>query len=198
MALHTRRSFIRAAGMDPELLARLPDAAKLSIIRHLGMQQQQAAAGTDPPAGAERPPPLLAGRHLQGGLAIVDGFFLPAAVEAARREAQAVLQDRAQAVGMVAGSGGGAWGSAGVRGDRAAFLCADELENSGHAALAGAARALLSLQPWLASQGLDVGGHPSLQLAQYPVAARYVRHRDASAAVPYRSVTAILYLNPGQ
>jgi hypothetical protein len=43
----------------------------------------------------------------------------------------------------------------------------------------------------------DVGGRVSVQLACYPgEGARYVRHTDASDAVPGRTVTALLYLNP--
>jgi hypothetical protein len=43
----------------------------------------------------------------------------------------------------------------------------------------------------------DVGGRISCQLACYPgKGARYVRHTDASASAPDRSVTALLYLNP--
>jgi hypothetical protein len=42
----------------------------------------------------------------------------------------------------------------------------------------------------------DVGGRISVQLACYPGGgARYVRHTDASDAVPGRTVTALLYLN---
>lgn len=42
----------------------------------------------------------------------------------------------------------------------------------------------------------DVSGRCSVQLACYPGAgARYVRHADASTAIPDRTVTALLYLN---
>lgn len=82
--------------MDPALLAALPDAAKLGILRHLG----QAAAPPGQPIaglpGAEAPaasngrggdadagatPPLLAGRRMTEGLAIVDGFLTTGEVQ---------------------------------------------------------------------------------------------------------------------
>lgn len=119
--------------------------------------------------------------------------------QAARREAQTMLQQRARAAGMVAAVPGQQWSSSTARGDQAAWLQGPAaLEAEGRPALAAAVRRLGALQPWLAAQGFDVGGRPSFQLACYPGGgARYVRHRDASASVPYRAVTAILYLNPG-
>lgn len=100
---------------------------------------------------------------------------------------------------MVAATPGQQWASRSVRGDQAAWLQGPaELESEGRPTLAAAVRRLATLQPWLAGQGHDVGGRPSFQLACYPGGgARYVRHRDASASVPYRAVTAILYLNTG-
>lgn len=110
-----------------------------------------------------------------------------------------MLQQRARAAGMVAAVPGQQWSSSTARGDQAAWLQGPAaLEAEGRPALAAAVRRLGALQPWLAAQGFDVGGRPSFQLACYPGGgARYVRHRDASASVPYRAVTAILYLNPG-
>lgn len=100
---------------------------------------------------------------------------------------------------MVAAAPGQRWSSSAARGDQAAWLPGpDALEAGGHPALAAAVRRLAALQPWLAAQGHAVGGRPSYQLGCYPGGgARYVRHRDASASVPYRAVTGILYLNPG-
>lgn len=101
------------------------------------------------------------------------------------------------AAAAAASSAGGTWTSSATRGDRAAWLSPAALQADGHSQLLAAAKALLSLQPWLELQGYDVGGRPSIQLACYPGGgACYVRHRDTSASV-YRSVTAILYLNPG-
>ncbi|KAI7838991.1 hypothetical protein COHA_007231 [Chlorella ohadii] len=192
--------------MDPQLLALLPDAAKLGILRHLSGGQPAA-----PPASSQQQKqqgprrqqqhasvlPAVAGRTLEGGLAVIDGFLDCDEVEAARREAQGLLQQRARSAGMVAATPGQQWASRSVRGDQAAWLQGPaELESEGRPTLAAAVRRLAALQPWLAGQGHDVGGRPSFQLACYPGGgARYVRHRDASASVPYRAVTAILYLN---
>ncbi|KAL4430803.1 hypothetical protein ABPG75_006059 [Micractinium tetrahymenae] len=236
--------------MDPALLARLPDAAKLGILRHLGAgrtssstpalsPQQPADTVAQPPGASPSPaaaapqheqqaeaanaaagssaPALVQRRRLEGGLAVLDGFLDTDEVEAARDEARSVLAERSRAAGMVAapaagstkgaggvGTGGSpgsaaeprTWSSAATRGDRAAWLSPADLQASGHRRLAGAVQSLLALRPWLQGQGYDVGGRPSVQLACYPGGgARYVRHRDASASVPYRSVTAILYLN---
>lgn len=86
-----------APEMDAQLLARLPDAAKLNILRQLG---QQAAGISAMPRQQQHPhhqpratpaafaatggdvPQLLAGRSLVGGLAIVDGFLTTAEVQA--------------------------------------------------------------------------------------------------------------------
>lgn len=79
-----------AAGMDPQLLALLPDAAKLGILRHLSRGQpaappadngQQQDQPQQTPALLAELPPAVAGRSLQGGLAIVDGFLDEAEVK---------------------------------------------------------------------------------------------------------------------
>ncbi len=70
--------------MDPQLLALLPDAAKLGILRHLSGGQPAA-----PPASSQQQKqqgprrqqqhasvlPAVAGRTLEGGLAVIDGFL---------------------------------------------------------------------------------------------------------------------------
>lgn len=69
--------------MDPMLLAALPDAAKLGILRHLGRAaappSAEVAAVHDGSGGgdadADVTQPLLVGRSMAGGLAIVDGFL---------------------------------------------------------------------------------------------------------------------------
>ena len=55
------------------------------------------------------------------------------------------------------------------------------------------------LLPWMAAQGLDVGGRPTCQLGLYPGGgACYVRHADRHPLTgPYRTATAIVYVNPG-
>lgn len=109
-----------------------------------------------------------------------------------------MLQAGARPAGMVTASEGAPWTRASDRGDKAAWLSLGSLAAAEHRHLGAAAQRLLSLRPWLRQQGFDVGGRASIQLACYPGAgARYVRHRDACSSVPYRSVTAILYLNPG-
>lgn len=70
--------------MDPQLLALLPDAAKLGILRHLaGGQPAAAPANGQQQAQAQQAklPPAMAGRALEGGLAIVDSFLDRAEVE---------------------------------------------------------------------------------------------------------------------
>jgi hypothetical protein len=199
--------------MDPQLLASLPDAAKLSILRMLGhpkassaiashhqQQKQQHAEAATNSSDAAPVAPLLAGRTMAGGVLVADGFLSEADILAAREEAQQLLHDAARPAGMVAaGQGQERWAQSALRGDEAAWLSPASLQAAGHGHLAAAVQRLLSLRPWLQQQGLDVGGRPSCQLARYPGGgARYVRHRDASASAPHRSVTAILYLNPGQ
>lgn len=78
------------AGMDPQLLARLPDAAKLGILRHLsggqpaappaGKGQQQDQPQQTPALPPELPKAVV-GRSLEGGLAIVDSFLDQAEVK---------------------------------------------------------------------------------------------------------------------
>ena len=204
--------------MDPHLLSRLPDAAKLSVLRQLGqlhldskqrdalttdLQQQREHWERPPPAAAKgsaarpAPPPLLAGRQLVGGLAVVDGFIDSAAVNAARAEAADLLSDNSRAAGMATAADGRVWASSAARGDRACWLAVDALLAAGHRHLAAVVQRLLELRPWLQQQGYDVGGRPSVQLACHPGGGtRCIRHRDASASVPHRTVTAIAYLNP--
>ena len=95
--------------MDPKLLALLPDAAKLGILRHLGSaqqaQNQQQQAQPPPPPPLPPPPqhqqqrrrqqpagpqlcdretgllPAVVGRSLAGGLAVIDGFMQRGEVE---------------------------------------------------------------------------------------------------------------------
>jgi hypothetical protein len=204
--------------MDPHLLSRLPDDAKLSVLRQLGqlhldskqrdalttdLQQQREHWERPPPAAANgsaarpAPPPLLAGRQLVGGLAVVDGFIDSAAVNAARAEAADLLSDNSRAAGMATAADGRVWASSAARGDRACWLATDALLAAGHRNLAAVVQRLLELLPWLQQQGYDVGGRASVQLACYPGGgSRYLRHRDSSASISHRTVTAIAYLNP--
>jgi hypothetical protein len=205
--------------MDPHLLSRLPDAAKLSVLRQLGQlhldSKQRDASTTDPrqpQEHRERPPPaaanssaaqraplpsLLAGRQLVGGLAAIDGFINSGKVKAARAEAADLLSDSSRADGMATAADGRVWASSAARGDRACWLAVDALLAAGHRHLAAVVQRLLELRPWLQQQGYDVGGRPSVQLACHPGGGtRCIRHRDASASVPHRTVTAIAYLNP--
>ncbi|KAF8072911.1 hypothetical protein HT031_000571 [Scenedesmus sp. PABB004] len=119
----------------------------------------------------------------------------PQAVAAA---AEAWLAARGRRPGMGAAAAGGRWADAAARGDVASWASADELAAGGAPLLAAAVAMLDGLRSQLQQQGYDVGGRVSVQVACYPGGgARYVRHADASAAVPGRSVTALLYLNLG-
>jgi hypothetical protein len=119
-------------------------------------------------------------------------------VQAVLKEAQQALQQHQRAAAMVTAGKGEVWTRGGLRGDQAAWLSLAALREARQHHLAVVVRRLLALQPWLQQQGFDVSGRPSCQLASFPGGgARFVRHRDASASVPYRTVTVLLYLNPG-
>ncbi|BDA44136.1 probable Egl nine homolog 3 at N-terminal half [Coccomyxa sp. Obi] len=128
--------------------------------------------------------------RLQGGVLIQDDFLLEGC-KAARLEAEKMIDGS----NIPAGIGGdGVQVSSWHRGDRTCWVQPAQCS----AALRIAADHLLDLQQDLALWGYDVGGRPSIQLSMYPGdGARYVRHTDASDSVPTRTVTAILYLNPG-
>ncbi|CAL8470118.1 g9660 [Coccomyxa elongata] len=126
----------------------------------------------------------------QGGVLIQDDFLIEGC-KAARLEAEKMFDGSNISAGI---EGNGVQASSWHRGDRTCWLKPAQCS----AALRIAANHLLNLQQDLALWGYDVGGRPSIQLSMYPgTRARYVRHTDASDSVPSRSVTAILYLNPG-
>lgn len=156
----------------------------ISIAKSVGQQRQLAVRNARRVAAApcaHRPEPPL---HCM--------------MQAAQLEAKRVLQANARTAGMVTAGEGRQWASSSMRGDRTAWLSTDALLASGHRQLAALVQRLLALQPWLQHQGYDVGGRVTCQLACYPGGGtRYVRHRDASATVPHRTVTALCYLNPG-
>ncbi|KAL4859532.1 [Skp1-protein]-hydroxyproline N-acetylglucosaminyltransferase [Chlorella vulgaris] len=202
--------------METRLLKLLPDAAKLNILRHLehdpptdsGQQQQEqhSQLGQQPALRVVTVkdekrgsgiPPIVAERRLIGGLAIIDAFLDVQETQAVLKEAQQALQQHQRAAAMVTAGKGEVWTRGGLRGDQAAWLSPAALREAGQHHLAVVVRRLLALQPWLQQQGFDVSGRPSCQLARFPGGgARFVRHRDASASVPYRTVTVLLYLNP--
>eukprot|EP00775_Hariotina_reticulata_P013751 gene13751-13870_t len=95
---------------------------------------------------------------------------------------------------MGSDASGGLWVDPNHRGDITSWVSLPELANQ--PLLAAVVRLLQSVRGQLSQHGFDVSGRSSVQLACYPGAgAHYVRHTDASAAVPGRCVTALLYLN---
>ncbi|GAB4817949.1 hypothetical protein N2152v2_004995 [Parachlorella kessleri] len=114
-------------------------------------------------------------------------------------EAKQLVDEKARPAGMGGAVAESKWRDFQARGDTTVFLHPDRLAASGCPALASfLASTIAQLQPWLAGQGYDVGGRPTCQLGCYPGGgARYVRHRDASLTCSYRTVTAMVYLNPG-
>eukprot|EP00878_Enallax_costatus_P015673 GHUV01016418.1.p1 GENE.GHUV01016418.1~~GHUV01016418.1.p1 ORF type:complete len:158 (+),score=45.13 GHUV01016418.1:1213-1686(+) len=97
---------------------------------------------------------------------------------------------------MGTASSGGLWHDAHHRGDVTNWVTEQELQAAGQPLLASVIQLLSSLRPQLMQRGFDVSGRCSVQLACYPGGgARYVRHAGASAAIPDRTVTALLYLN---
>eukprot|EP00877_Chromochloris_zofingiensis_P015121 jgi/Chrzof1/9863/Cz04g18220.t1 len=136
--------------------------------------------------------------QLTAGVAIVDGLLSKDSLQLALHEAQTLLASHGHAAGM--GGGGGSvtakWQSSQHRGDTAAWLKQQALQDAGHHSLLMITNSISRLSHQLSEQGYDVDGRISYQLACYPGhGARYVRHCDASPSSPNRSITAILYLN---
>ncbi|KAK9916189.1 hypothetical protein WJX75_009844 [Coccomyxa subellipsoidea] len=179
-----------------ELISQLPDKVKTKIWSILSQASKECRNSPHVRSGRISSDPIEKSigdiLRRQGGLFIRDTFIAEEGYKAARHDAEEILAQRNMPAGM--GGRNDVQVNSSYRGDRMCWL----QPTHSSPALWAASEQILSLQKDLATWGYDVGGRPSIQLSMYPGnGSRYERHTDASDSVPGRTVTAILYLNPG-